>query len=596
METLKPDNLIEQSLTAFFQDVGNQFQISRKDLHRNIEYVVRRYRCEGLGFVTKTLPKLGKAFDASLRDGRIHPCPVKTGRGSLPLCLTGLINLVFEKDGALKDRPNVEAVSAIRQLCFMYYKLEGNYPQEIVDACIEKFQSTDQSLDQCDEISPDKTSILYEASRIIGKIFSGLDVEEIIPRPGPGQTADKCPSEHRYEPHVWYKTLHEAYPYYRYFYCGSSHLLDSVRRYRSLPRQQHGTSVLTVVPKDSRGPRIICMEPSEYMWLQQGLGRMMMEHMERHPLTRGHVNFTDQTINGRLALNASHSGLLATLDMKEASDRISRSLVDYLFQEVPALRQKLLALSTRYIELPSGDILETRKFAPMGSALCFPVMSVVHYALALSCLKHTRPGENFKALAKHLYVYGDDIICHTEDAQILFDEFPVYGLVFNQDKSFTKGKFRESCGVDAYDGIDVSPQRIKSIRFRSKDGASLQKQLAYYHGLKTRGYARLALLWRVRIEETWGDLPYVTQGSGVPGWVVPQSLLKVMNHGLKYDCRTQTLRKRVRIVTTRKHASMLGSWERFLRSQVHCVVGNSSSLVRRHQCKMRWVSKPLSSL
>lgn len=595
--TLKPETLIINSLTAFFKDVGNQFQVSQANLKLNTEYVVRRVQKEGLGFVTKTLPKVGKAFDASLRDGRIHPMPVKTDRrGSLPLFLKGLINLVFEKDGTLLDKPDVLAIRYIRQICFMFYKLEGDYPKSLVNECIENFVTVDAELHHCSKVSPEITSILYEASQIIGGIFRDFDCRDIIPRPGPGQTADKRALEKRYEPGVLYNTLHQVYPYYHYFYNGISHLRDSVHSYRALPRKQDGYSVLATVPKDSRGPRIICMEPSEYMWLQQGLGRKMMEHIENQTLTRGHVNFTDQTINGGLALCSSSSGDHATLDMKEASDRISKDMIDYLFMEVPDLRDRLLALSTKETKLPNGEFVKTNKFAPMGSALCFPVMSVVHFALALSCMKHESPERSHKALAKDLYVFGDDIICHSKYVQTLFENFPIYGLKFNQDKSFFKGKFRESCGVDAYDGVNVSPQRIKSIRFLSKSGTSLVKHLAYYHGLKRRGMSNLALVWRRQIEYFYGDLPYVTRSSGVPGWIVPRSQVKLCNTGFKWSRKYQTWVKRVRIIKSIQHASMIGTWERLLRTQVHCVEEDSSPLYKRLRVKLTWKAVTLSGL
>lgn len=596
MGTLKPDTFYGQALTALYHDVGKKFQITRSNLDLNLQYLLRRYEKEGLGFLTKTLPRLGKAFDASLRDGRIHPMPVKTDRrGSLPLCLKGLIGLVFESDGTLKVQPNIDAIASIRQLCFMFYKLEGEYPQELVDECVRQFVAVDKELTHCDNITPEITSILMEASDVISEVFRTFDPGDITPRPGPGQTSDRRPHWARYEPGVLYNRVHQAYPYYRYFFSSSNHLLDSVHRYRSLPRAESGISTLAVVPKDSRGPRIICMEPSEYMWMQQGLGRAMMEHIESHPLTRGHVNFSDQTINGSQALMASSSGLLATLDMKEASDRISRNLVEYLFQGVPSLQKKLLALSTPEIKLPSGEIIRTNKFAPMGSALCFPVMSIVHFALLLSCLRHERVGVSRKALAKHLYVYGDDIICHVQDVEHFLREFPIYGLKFNRDKSFFVGKFRESCGVDAYDGKDVTPQRIKTIRFSKSSGTLLQTHLAYYHGLRSRGYTTLCSLWRNRIQDTWGNLPYVSEDSGVPGWVATKDHVKLFN-SFKWSNKLQTWTKRVRVVKTRPDCSMVGSWERFLRTQVHCVVGNSARISRRDHAYIAWTTKSLSGL
>jgi hypothetical protein len=88
---------------------------------------------------------------------------------------------------------------------------------------------------------------------------------------------------------------------------------------------------LTAVPKDSRGPRLICVHPKEAIWIQQGQRLKLEAAITSSNLTKGRINFTDQTVNGGLALESSKSGRLATLDLKEASDRIScNSCVTYL--------------------------------------------------------------------------------------------------------------------------------------------------------------------------------------------------------------------------------------------------------------------------
>lgn len=350
MPTIKPDNLIVNSLTAFLEDAGNQNLIMHKDQKLDSKYLIHRFKNEGIGFVTKTLPSIGKHFDKCLQTEYFSPLQsLKRDRnGNLPLILNGLFRRVFAQDGSLLDNPCSYSIRAIRQVCYMFYKLEGDYPEDLVDDCIKNFVDVDESLTSCDMVGPKQWAILYAAAGIIKEVFQDMDPTDIIPRPGPGQTADKIPAGERYEPRVQYSRLHNAYPYYDYFYCNRNHLLSRIPSYRRLRKSDDSISRLAVVPKDSRGPRIICMEPSEFMWLQQGLARKMMSHLEHHPLTRGHVNFTDQTINGKLALEGSKTGRWATLDMKEASDRISKNLVELLFDEVPILRSKLLALTTDY--------------------------------------------------------------------------------------------------------------------------------------------------------------------------------------------------------------------------------------------------------
>jgi hypothetical protein len=600
METLKPDDLLFQSLTAFFIDVGNQFQIPQGVLNRNIAYLKVRYINEGVGFLTKTLPKLGKALDKSLLEGKFTcPSDFKSDRQSLPLCLTGLIERVFSKgDGTLLCTACPNAVSAIRQLTFQFYKLEIPYTKEQEDESISNFVAVDEELTHCDTVTPEITSLLYDASRIIYSVFRNFDPLDIIPRPGPGQCAERTPHYNRYEPGTVYRRIHMVYPTYRYYYIGSrDHLLDRAKRYRDLPRAMDGISKLALVPKDSRGPRIICMEPHEYMWHQQGLGRAMMDWIQKHYLTRGQVNFVDQTVNGKLSLESSLSGKYATLDMKEASDRISKNMIDYLFQDVPSLRDALLALSTGHIELPSGQHIRQNKFAPMGSALCFPVMSIVHFALALAAISAAKPGSPLKALAKTIFVYGDDLIVKTEHVGDLFEAFPTYGLKFNRDKSCYTGQFRESCGVDAFKGFDVTPTRVKIHTFPRRDPSAIQKHVAIVNNFRKKGYINMARVWRLATEKAYGKFPYVSEKSAAVGWIVPSDRVYLDNISkLKYDRKLQTWMLRCRVLVTRPLCSMNGGWEQLMRAQVHCVASESTSLYGRDQTNIVWKRIPLSAL
>lgn len=598
MRTIKPDNLIGQSLTAFIKDVGNQFQVSSKDQARDTAYLLMRHHNEGLSFVTKTLPSFGKHFDSALKAGQFSPFPSfkKDRTGALPLFLRGLTKRIFATDGTLLGTADCDAVRLIRQIAYMFYKLEGDYPKELVDETIDTFVRVDEELGTYSSIVPKTAACIYHASLIIKQIFTGFDPSDISPRPGPGQNATKVPVEERYEPGVLYNRLHSAYPYYAYYYMGTPHLLDSVRRYKSLTREESGQSVLTTVPKDSRGPRIICMEPPEYMWFQQGLGRAMMTHIEHHPLTRGHVNFTDQTINGKLALEGSSSGLWATLDMKEASDRIGMYLVELLFDEVPDLCNKLLASVTSRIKLPNGDILEKNKYAPMGSALCFPVMSVVHFALGVAAM-HVATGESYRALAKDLYVYGDDLIVRPRHVGTLFEQFPVYGLKFNQDKCCFTGSFRESCGIDAFRGVDVTPQRVKTYTISRANANAIRRHFAMFHGFFNRGLWNLAGVWRERIESTCGWFPCVSESSPALGWCIPKSHLLEANEGhFRYDDRIQSLVLKARCIIARPFASMIGCWERLVRQQVHVKQDSTAKLVKRSDTKIVSKRIPLSSL
>ena len=594
---LKPDDLIVKSLTAFIKDVGNQFQVSMRYQKLDTQTIEVRLRAEGLGFATKTLPKFGKHFDSALQTGKFRPIGSfrRRSRSALPSFMQGLTRKVFALDGTLLDTPCVDAIRAVRQLAYMFYKLEGEYPKELVNEVIEEFVQTDRSLGEINPFDHSHYCFAYSASQVVRRLFTGFRVRDIKPRPGPGVTADRVHHSMRYEPHVKYAGLHAVYPYSYYFYANSGSLIRQLQVYKELPVKQYGESKLAVVPKDSRGPRIICTEPHEFMWFQQGLGRAMMAQLERHPLSRGHVNFYDQTINGNLALSSSRDGKFVTLDMKEASDRISMALVEACFDECPDLLKALLACSTRDIRLPSGEVIRKNKFAPMGSALCFPVMSTVHFALAVAAVTEAT-GQSANTVAKNIYVYGDDLIVHHSYADYLLAVFPLFGLKFNEGKCCMEGRFRESCGVDAYNGIDVTPQRVKTHAILKKDPASLKRFLASFHGFFNRGLWNLAKVFQDEINGVYGDLPCCTRDSDVVGWIVPRSKVEEANRSrLRWNKSYQSLCLKARVVRTRPYMQMFGNDARLLRAFSHATQ-ESGTLMRRGQIKMIWTRIPLSSL
>jgi hypothetical protein len=180
-------------------------------------------------------------------------------------------------------------------------------------------------------------------------------------------------------------------------------------------------------------------------------------------------------VNKKLALTASSSGYWATLDQSSASDNVSVGLVECLFGGLPKVLCYLLASRSQFAKIPWSQLLDDKDqedeiiplgmFAPMGSAVCFPVESIVFWVLAVSALRyvsqsagHFSPDDWSK---RSVYVYGDDVICPAEYADPLMDILREYGLVFGQEKCFTKGPFRESCGCNAFDGVDITAIQIK---------------------------------------------------------------------------------------------------------------------------------------
>lgn len=146
-------------------------------------------------------------------------------------------------------------------------------------------------------------------------------------------------------------------------------------------------------------------------------------------------------------------------------------------------------------ELPNGAILELLKFGSMGNATTFPVQSLVYWAITVAVNRLS--GLSIAESRLHAYAYGDDLICPSSCAQRLSTELSAVGLKVNADKSFSSGSFRESCGVHAYAGLNVTPTYLRTLRLSDPELVSL---CSCANGLLSKGFKRAAEGLFLRIE------------------------------------------------------------------------------------------------
>lgn len=482
----------------------------RRDLALDIAYIRRRYQHEGEPFLTQTLPKLGKALYEGLEHGSLTvPSDFRRIRGgNLPRFLNGFFRQVFSLDGNLLDSPDPFSVQEILQVCMVFYKLELPYSPEKENAVISNFVETEAEMKNFD-LPTDSTSvaILDHASDLISKVLSRFCPKDIIPKHGPGAVATGETLNGKYAFKRKYQRLHEKYPYYEYFSPSMGKLSFEDPWYRNLSMELNPIAKVVLVPKDSRGPRLISMEPLEIQWIQQGLFHRLVPLIESHSLTRGKVNFTDQSINQNLARQASIDRSYSTLDLKDASDRVSLVLFRRLFPETVV--EHFEACRSVATELPNGSYCALSKFAPMGSALCFPVMALTIWALSVAAVRHAP-----KAGA-HVYVYGDDLIVPNHVHAEVVECLTRFGLRINTNKSFTAGFFRESCGGDFFHGTDVKPIRWKHA-FNRKDNLSPECYsglLSLSESLFNRGLWGACGFIRRLLRSKAGALHWTTTGS-----------------------------------------------------------------------------------
>lgn len=226
-------------------------------------------------------------------------------------------------------------------------------------------------------------------------------------------------------------------------------------------------SVLVFVPKSMKTRRSISKEPGALMYLQQGVHHVLKKFLRTHPFLRDHIDLADQEKNASLAIQSSADQKFATIDLSAASDTVTTRLVKAVFHGTP-LYPFLVALRSHTVKLPSGKEIVVEKFAPMGSALCFPIQTLLFSCIVEFAVR--RAQRTYLGFFPRWRVYGDDIIVADAlygDVQLVLETL---GFQLNESKSYHGTKrFRESCGAHGFDGVDVTPMKI-SRKFKSVRG------------------------------------------------------------------------------------------------------------------------------
>jgi hypothetical protein len=308
------------------------------------------------------------------------------------------------------------------------------------------------------------------------------------------------------------------------------------------------------VPKDSRGPRLISCEPVDFQWVQQGLGRAIVELVEHHGSTMDHVFFTHQVPNRNGAVIGSITGGYATMDLNEASDRVSLELVRLLFP--PHICEYLEACRSSSTVLPDGSEITLRKFAPMGSCLCFPIMALSIWAI----LTAAAPDAYTK---DRIYVYGDDVIVPTAYAEDAMEQLESFGLKINRDKSCISGLYRESCGMDAFKGYDVTPVRIRTVWSSSQSPDSYVSWIAYANSFYRNNYYNVYDCIVEHLHHLYGGIPTKDMNLSCP------SLLAISEHQRpirsRYHVEYQKVQYKVWDVKSPAVTQVIDGWSMLLR-------------------------------
>jgi len=441
---------------------------------KDYETVLRRYKHEGLSFLTITLPSFGKDFQKSLDQGLVDRNMFQgfSWHAGLPRFLGGFLDLVFDRDsGVLLDEPSIDAILAVRQLTLLYSKIllpcTSAREQESMDDYIECDREV--KLSDANRDSADLADFRRISQLLFRELFTALDREiwnlELIPKHGPGATADKLRGNGKYRLRTWTDRLEEYFPAVDFLFANARYVHEEAVTYLE-PGAEQPVRVISV-PKTQKSSRIIAVEPTAMQYAQQALMQSMVKHISGSYLNM-FIGTEDQTHNQRLAQRGSLSGDLATLDLSEASDRVSNQLVREMLSNNPLLQGAVEACRSRKADVPGHGVKRLAKFASMGSALTFPIEAMVFLTLCFIGIERelntrfTKQSE-LKDYLDQVRVYGDDIVVPTDMVHSVSHVLSLFGAKVNVYKSFWIGRFRESCGKEYYDGFDVTAVKVRRV-------------------------------------------------------------------------------------------------------------------------------------
>lgn len=215
------------------------------------------------------------------------------------------------------------------------------------------------------------------------------------------------------------------------------------------------------VPKNALKHRIISAEPVWLTWYQQLLKNLLFDYVEKHP--RMFTWFSNQANSRALALKGSIDGNYSTIDFSSASDSNTATLIDELSAHTP-VHDLLMNTRSTEAELPDGTVIHLEKFAPMGSATCFVMLDITLLAV---CELAVRTVKGRMGNRRDYIVYGDDVIIRTELVPTFTDLCKQLHFDINREKSYctTSGDiYRESCGIEALNGVDITPLRYSRFQ------------------------------------------------------------------------------------------------------------------------------------
>lgn len=552
---------------AIIADIAAYHPTLTKGLKRDLLRLETLYRTRGEAVFLLDLPAIGSEFLLALDSGKLSlMCLPLAGRINtrtpIPRLFQGVWLQLFDRSGCLRANIDTNDVFFMQTLLFACKKFRRESTDAAKFSAVKAFYDVDLALpppstmwdgDGSDvpthksgsfsDLRSRDMDIFGGTSRPIDELDHALVVlqdtadrlsvliGEFIPsdyrfRHGPGAVAEFPRGKgYKYSFPTWGQRLQHVFPY-EVFGIANASVLGSGFEMPTTTSLTEGASRLIAVPKTAKGPRLIAAEPLSHQWCQQSI-RDFLDSRIRHTYLSRSIDFRRQDLSGDMARAASSSRTYATLDLKEASDRLSCYAVQRFFRKNIPLLEALVATRTRYVtcdfDSKAPKLHKLRKFSSMGSALTFPIQSLFFLGVCLSAgiMAGGRTPKSLSSLCRQVRVYGDDLIVPVAWVPWVVKLLDACFLKVNSSKSFWNGSFRESCGTDAYEGDIVTPARVLEFYSESKP-SSLISTIAVANNLFRKGMWHTSVWMTSSVpEKIMRMIPRVGWEPGIFGLVCP---------------------------------------------------------------------------
>jgi hypothetical protein len=327
-------------------------------------------------------------------------------------------------------------------------------------------------------------------SNLVTTTLGSYDPSQWRFRHGKGAVAEYRGPANKYYWNNWSTALESQYPIADCGFHNYSSWADRIKKGPEITSHE-AVSRLICVPKTYSAPRLIAAEPSANQWCQQNLLDYFVARVNKSWIYK-FVRFNDQTLNQDLCRKGSKDGSLATIDLSAASDRVTCHAVGQMFRANPKLLNCLRASRSQSVSQEVTDkvphVIPLRKFSTMGSACTFPVETLLFLSIALAACMTQRglrmTKKNVESLAGEVAVYGDDIIVPVDCRELVIEALEVLHFKVNAHKSHWIGKFRESCGIDAFRGVCITPAYWRTFNDGGPD--SLASTIEVHNNFKMK--------------------------------------------------------------------------------------------------------------